>query len=115
MLRKCLNITIAICVMIISEKSRDVILSISATLVVLFIASLVPIWIEWRITPEEGVGYRGNLWNTVAQLSSNIDNLRSYPSLWELHLSNILFAAIVVIIATVVGLVVFSKSRKLHK
>jgi hypothetical protein len=89
------------------SRANPVMCGICATLAVLLVGSLVPVWVAWHFTPWEGVGTHGTLWQALAQLYSNIRDAGPHADLLNLHESNLIKGIILCAVAAGAGLGVF--------
>lgn len=72
----------------------------------LVVASLVPVWVVWSISPLCGVGRPGTLWQVIWQLPSNMSQL-STDHLLRLHLLNLVYLGVLVVFSLLVGWLVY--------
>lgn len=88
-----------------------------AAIMVLFVGSVLPVWIVRRLTPEGhcAVGEPGNLWQALFWLPQNLRIVGNEQS-WNLHLWNVVGLAILSSLSAAVGASVYvSKRRRLAK
>ena len=88
-----------------------------AVITVLFVGSVLPVWIVWHLTPEGqcAVGEPGTLWQALFRLPQNL-RIAGNEQAWNLHLWNVVGLAIQSSLSAAVGASVYvSKRRRLAK
>ena len=88
-----------------------------AVITVLFVGSVLPVWIVWRLVPEGhcAVGELGTLWQALFWLPQHL-RIAGNEHAWNLHLWNVVGLSILSSLSAAVGASVYvSKRRRLAK
>jgi len=94
-------------------RNKALAAAVFATTAVLFIGSVLSVWLVWPVHPESWcvVGHLGTLWTSLAWVPQHI-RISGVERVWELHLWNVAGLAILSSLSAAVGASVYVSKRR---